>query len=134
MPITLRIQPSQGLLSTFFTLVPPRLANCSLKSLLEKFQGSQWLLLQLLLVFSSLLLYVDTEHLIQLKVVLDEIASGQGKVNFRVNTYMPVYSEILGLMSKCDTSLVHCAKTMALRRRWAQLGRYAAHRISEHHH
>ncbi|KAF8124295.1 hypothetical protein EV363DRAFT_1454613 [Boletus edulis] len=57
-----------------------------------------------------------------LKVVLDELASGQGEVNFRVPTYMPVYTEILGLMSKCDTSDIHCAKTKALWTQWAQIG------------
>lgn len=60
---------------------------------------------------------------LQLKVILDEIAAGQGEVNFRVNIYSPVYTEILGLMSKCDTSAIHCAKTKNLRKRWAQLGR-----------
>ncbi|KAF8432097.1 hypothetical protein L210DRAFT_865876 [Boletus edulis BED1] len=57
-----------------------------------------------------------------LKVVLDELASGQGEVNFRVPIYMPVYTEILGLMSKCNTSDIHCAKTKALRTQWAQIG------------
>ncbi|KAI6004674.1 hypothetical protein EDD15DRAFT_2359402 [Pisolithus albus] len=57
-----------------------------------------------------------------LKVVLDEIVSGVGEVNFRVATYSPVYVEILGLMSKCDTSPIHQAKTRTLRIRWAELG------------
>ncbi|KAF8546899.1 hypothetical protein OG21DRAFT_1527533 [Imleria badia] len=57
-----------------------------------------------------------------LKVVLDEVAAGQGEVNFRVNTYLPVYSEILSLMNKCDTNDIHCAKTKVLRKRWAGLG------------
>ncbi|KAF8548784.1 hypothetical protein OG21DRAFT_1489080 [Imleria badia] len=56
-----------------------------------------------------------------LKVVLDEVAAGQGEVNFWVNTYLPVYTEILGLMSKCDTNVIHRDKTKALRKRWAQL-------------
>ncbi|KAI6021254.1 hypothetical protein EDC04DRAFT_2607232 [Pisolithus marmoratus] len=46
-----------------------------------------------------------------LKVALDEIVSGVGEVNFRVAIYSPVYVEILGLMSKCDTSPIHWAKT-----------------------
>ncbi|KAI6037896.1 hypothetical protein EDC04DRAFT_2897069 [Pisolithus marmoratus] len=46
-----------------------------------------------------------------LKVMLDEIASGVGEVNFGVTIYSPVYVEILGLMSKCDTSPIHWAKT-----------------------
>ena len=57
----------------------------------------------------------------QLKVVLDKVASGQGEVNFRVSTYLPVYTEILGLMSKCDTNVIHCAKTSAQCKQWAQL-------------
>lgn len=59
-------------------------------------------------------------------MVLDEIASGRGEVTFRVNTYLPVYTEILGLMNKCDTNAIHRAKTKSLRTRWAQLGRYVA--------
>ena len=59
----------------------------------------------------------------QLKVTLDEVASGQGEVNFRVNTYSPVYAEILRLMSKCDINVIHHAKTSAQRQWWAQLGR-----------
>ena len=62
--------------------------------------------------------------------MLDKVASGQGEVNFQVNTYMLVYREILGLMSKCDMNPIHCIKTRALRRQWAQLGRYAAHQVS----
>ncbi|KAF8440258.1 hypothetical protein L210DRAFT_865395, partial [Boletus edulis BED1] len=58
-----------------------------------------------------------------LKVVLDEVALGQGEVNFRVSTYSPVYAEILRLMSKCNTNKIHCAKMKALRKRWAELGR-----------
>ncbi|KAI6136008.1 hypothetical protein F5141DRAFT_1208385 [Pisolithus sp. B1] len=46
-----------------------------------------------------------------LKVVLNKIVSGVGKVNFRVPTYSPIYVEILRLMSKCDTSPIHQAKT-----------------------
>ncbi|KAF8545876.1 hypothetical protein OG21DRAFT_1491815 [Imleria badia] len=60
-----------------------------------------------------------------LKVVLDEIASGVGEVNFQVTTYSPVYVEILGLMSKCDTSPIHQVKTQSLHTQWAKLGRYA---------
>ena len=57
----------------------------------------------------------------QLKVVLDEVALGQGKVNFRVSTYLPVYTEILGLMSKCNTNVIHHAKTSVQHQQWAQL-------------
>ncbi|KAI6127267.1 hypothetical protein F5141DRAFT_1210629 [Pisolithus sp. B1] len=46
--------------------------------------------------------------------ILDEIVLGVGKVNFRVATYSPIYVEILRLMSKCDTSPIHQAKTRTL--------------------
>ena len=59
----------------------------------------------------------------KLKVVLDEMATSQGEVAFRVATYMPVYLEILGLMKKCDTSPTHAAKTKSLRVEWARIGR-----------
>ncbi|KIK18556.1 hypothetical protein PISMIDRAFT_109219, partial [Pisolithus microcarpus 441] len=58
-----------------------------------------------------------------LKVVLDEVASSQGGVSFRVGTYMLVYLEILGLMKKCDTSVTHAEKTRSLQVKWASLGR-----------
>jgi hypothetical protein len=61
---------------------------------------------------------------LKLKVVLDEIASDLREVNFRIATYLPVYVEILRLISKCDSSLIHRAKTQDLRVRWAELGRY----------
>ena len=59
----------------------------------------------------------------KLKVVLDEMASLQGKVAFRVAAYMPVYLEILGLMKKCDTSPMHAMKTRSLQVEWARIGR-----------
>ena len=59
----------------------------------------------------------------KLKVVLDEMATSQGEVAFRVATYMPVYLEILGLMKKCDTSATHAVKTRSLRVEWARIGR-----------
>ncbi|KAI5998889.1 hypothetical protein EDC04DRAFT_2612318 [Pisolithus marmoratus] len=52
-----------------------------------------------------------------LKVVLDEVASSQGGVSFRV-----VYLEMLGLMKKCDTSATHAEKTRSLQVKWATLG------------
>ncbi|KAI6001481.1 hypothetical protein EDD15DRAFT_2361905 [Pisolithus albus] len=57
-----------------------------------------------------------------LKVILDEMVSSQSEVNFRVSTYTPVYLEILGLMKKCDTSVIHTEKTKSLRINWATLG------------
>ncbi|KAI5997056.1 hypothetical protein EDD15DRAFT_2194735 [Pisolithus albus] len=59
----------------------------------------------------------------KLKVILDEMVSSQSEVNFRVSTYTPVYLEILGLMKKCDTSVIHAEKTKSLRINWATLGR-----------
>ena len=61
----------------------------------------------------------------KLKVVLDEMATSQGEVAFRVATYMPIYLEILSLMKKCDTSPMHAVKTKALRVKWARIGRWA---------
>ncbi|KAI5994384.1 hypothetical protein EDD15DRAFT_2366466 [Pisolithus albus] len=58
----------------------------------------------------------------KLKVILDEMVSSQSEVNFRVSTYTPVYLEILGLMKKCDTSVIHAEKTKSLRINWATLG------------
>jgi hypothetical protein len=73
----------------------------------------------LFLVVINLLSLINS----RLKVVLDEIALGQGKVNFRINTYSLGYIEILGLISKCDTNTIHHAKMDALHKQWAQLGR-----------
>jgi hypothetical protein len=53
-------------------------------------------------------------YYVQLKVILDELVSSQAQVNFRVNTYSPVYLEILGLTKKCDTSAIHAEKTKEL--------------------
>ena len=47
----------------------------------------------------------------------------EGKeVTFRRDVYMDVYVDLLGLMAKCDTAPVHCAKTKALRVEWAKIG------------
>ena len=57
-------------------------------------------------VFATVVLSVSVYTLLtlltkfKLKVVLDEMASLQGEVAFRVATYMPVYLEILGLIKK----------------------------------
>ncbi|KAF8547615.1 hypothetical protein OG21DRAFT_1527035 [Imleria badia] len=57
-----------------------------------------------------------------LKVVLDEMISAPTEVNFKVSTYSPIYTEILGLMDKCDSSPIHGTKTIALRKKWARQG------------
>ncbi|KAI6111918.1 hypothetical protein EDD16DRAFT_1516020 [Pisolithus croceorrhizus] len=49
-----------------------------------------------------------------LKVILDKMVSSQSEVNFRVSTYTLVYLEILGLMKKCDTSMIHAEKANSL--------------------
>ncbi|KAI6102252.1 hypothetical protein F5141DRAFT_1065732 [Pisolithus sp. B1] len=58
-----------------------------------------------------------------LKVILNEVVSSQGRVSFRIGTYMPVCLEILGLMKKCNTSTTHVEKTRSLQVKWATLGR-----------
>jgi len=83
-----------------------QLANYFPRYSLARFRESQWLSPLQLFIFCCifiLLMLINS----QLKVVLDEVAAGQGEVNFRVTTYSPVYSEILGLMSKCDSNIVH---------------------------
>lgn len=61
---------------------------------------------------------------VQLKVILDKMVSSQAKVNFRVNMYSLIYLEILGLMKKCDSSMIHTEKTKALQIKWACQGTY----------
>ncbi|KAI6097773.1 hypothetical protein EV401DRAFT_1895390 [Pisolithus croceorrhizus] len=59
----------------------------------------------------------------KLKVILNKTVSLQSEVNLRVSTYTLVYLEILGLMKKCDTSMIHTEKTKSLQINWATLGR-----------
>ncbi|KAF8548589.1 hypothetical protein OG21DRAFT_1526392 [Imleria badia] len=59
-----------------------------------------------------------------IKVVLDEIMVKGKDVSFKRDVYMDVYVGILGLMSKCDTSPVHCAKIIAFHVQWAKIGWY----------
>ena len=48
----------------------------------------------------------------------------EGKeVTFKRDVYADVYVDVLGLMAKCDSSVVHHAKTKALRVQWAKIGR-----------
>ncbi|KAL4072555.1 hypothetical protein V8B97DRAFT_2023340 [Scleroderma yunnanense] len=49
-----------------------------------------------------------------LKVGLNKMVSSQGKVSFQVSTYTLVYLEMLGLMDKCNTSVIHAEKTKSL--------------------
>jgi len=48
----------------------------------------------------------------------------EGKeVMFRCDVYVDIYVDLLiGLMSKCDTVPIHCAKTKALRVEWVKIG------------
>ncbi|KAF8546166.1 hypothetical protein OG21DRAFT_1491518 [Imleria badia] len=58
-----------------------------------------------------------------IKLALDEVATEGKEVTFKRDVYADVYVDIMGLMVKCDTSPVHCAKTKALRVHWAKIGR-----------
>lgn len=51
------------------------------------------------------------------------MAAENKEVSFKRDVYVEVYLDILGLMSKCDTSPIHRAKTKALRVEWAKIGR-----------
>ena len=42
---------------------------------------------------------------------VDEVLAEGKDVTFRHNIYLDVYLDILGCMSKCDASYVHCMKT-----------------------
>ena len=55
--------------------------------------------------------------------MLDEVLAEGKDVAFKRDIYSDVYLDILGLMSKCDTSDVHCIKTRLLRAQWAKIGR-----------
>lgn len=58
-----------------------------------------------------------------IKIVLDEIVAEGKHVPFKCNVYIDVYIDLLGLMAKCDTSSIHCAKMKALHMHWAKTGR-----------
>lgn len=60
----------------------------------------------------------------QIKVALDEVVAEGKEVAFKRDIYADVYTDILGLMAKCDTSPVHRAKTKTLRVQWAKIGRF----------
>ncbi|KIK19829.1 hypothetical protein PISMIDRAFT_106874, partial [Pisolithus microcarpus 441] len=93
------------------------LAHPALTGLIINFfyMGSSSLRQLFLEVFRTEVLRVTVAFVaMALKVVLDEVASSQGRVSFRVGTYMLVYLEILGLMKKCDTSVTHTEKTRSL--------------------
>ncbi|KAF8558083.1 hypothetical protein OG21DRAFT_1519960 [Imleria badia] len=58
-----------------------------------------------------------------IKVALNEIAAESKDISFKCDVYADVYINILGLMSKCNTSPIHCAKTKTLRIQWVKIGR-----------
>ena len=60
----------------------------------------------------------------QIKVALDEVVAEGKEVAFEHNIYADVYTDILSLMAKCDTSPVHRAKTKTLCVQWAKIGRF----------
>ena len=60
----------------------------------------------------------------QIKVVLDEVVAEGKEVAFKHDIYADIYTDILGLMAKCDTSPIHRAKTKTLRVQWAKIGRF----------
>ncbi|KAG9315337.1 hypothetical protein JVU11DRAFT_4480 [Chiua virens] len=59
-----------------------------------------------------------------IKVALDEIVTDGKEVAFKRDVYADVYTDILGLMSKCNTAPIHRAKTKALHEQWARRGRF----------
>ncbi|KAI6038073.1 hypothetical protein EDC04DRAFT_2604353 [Pisolithus marmoratus] len=58
---------------------------------------------------------------IEIKVALDEMVVEGKEVTFKHDIYADVYIDLLGLMAKCDTVPVHCAKTKALHVEWASI-------------
>ncbi|KAI6041969.1 hypothetical protein EDC04DRAFT_2892470 [Pisolithus marmoratus] len=58
-----------------------------------------------------------------IKVALDEVIAKGKDVTFKQDIYVDVYVDILGLMSKCNTSLIHCAKTKACHVQGAKIGK-----------
>ncbi|KAI5986738.1 hypothetical protein EDC04DRAFT_2614983 [Pisolithus marmoratus] len=59
----------------------------------------------------------------EIKVTLDEVVAEGKEVTFKCNIYVDVYADVLGLMAKCDTAPVHCAKTKACHVQWAKVRR-----------
>jgi len=63
---------------------------------------------------------------LQLKVALDEMVAKGEEVTFKQDVYVDIYSNILGLMAKCNTAAIHHAKMKTLRVQWAKIGRYVS--------
>ncbi|KAI6113487.1 hypothetical protein EDD16DRAFT_1521294 [Pisolithus croceorrhizus] len=57
-----------------------------------------------------------------IKVALDEVVTEGKEVTFKHDVYANVYTDILGLMAKCDTAPVHHAKTKACHMQWVKIG------------
>ncbi|KAI6042109.1 hypothetical protein EDC04DRAFT_2892227 [Pisolithus marmoratus] len=58
-----------------------------------------------------------------IKVALDKVIAEGKDVTFKRDIYVDIYVDILGLMSKCNMSPIHCAKTKACCVQWAKIGR-----------
>jgi len=50
------------------------------------------------------------------------VAEGKD-VTFKRGVYVDIYVDILGLMAKCDTAPVHCAKMKSLHVQWVKIGK-----------
>ena len=61
---------------------------------------------------------------VQIKVALDEMVAEGKEVTFKWDVDVDIYSNILGLMAKCDMAAIHCAKMKTLRVHWAKIRRY----------
>ncbi|KAI6039189.1 hypothetical protein EDC04DRAFT_3141040 [Pisolithus marmoratus] len=57
-----------------------------------------------------------------IKVALDKMVVEGKEVTFKRDIYADIYADLLGLMAKCDTVPIHCAKTKALCVEWAKVG------------
>ena len=60
----------------------------------------------------------------QIKDALDEVVAEGKEVTFKHYIYADVYTDILGLMVKCNMSPIHCAKTKILHVQWEKIGRF----------
>ena len=108
--LTLHIPHFLALSSTFSTLAPMPWQVFSWKFLGMKFHVLQLHWALLLYFFPCFLLFylLSCE---QIKVALDEVVTEGKEVTFKHDVYVDVYVDLLGLMAKCNTSPVHCAKT-----------------------
>ncbi|KAI6027144.1 hypothetical protein EDC04DRAFT_2605907 [Pisolithus marmoratus] len=57
-----------------------------------------------------------------IKVTLDEVVAKGKEVTFKHDVYANIYTDILGLMAKCDMAPVLHAKTKACHMQWVKIG------------